>query len=141
MKKGLMIFCAVFSLFEAMGMSATASFRPIKDVDSLLQRDDRMVALQQRHLEFIGHKKCDVALLSLATKLLSDITNCKDYIDNTLSTDRKLKRKEKNIIYMRALALMSSAIEALKKRVTDLRKLSFGNDPEHTKVLDQISRL
>ena len=116
MKKGLMIFCAVFSLFETVGMEATASFRSIEEVNSLLQRDTRMVTLQRRYLEFIEHKEGDVELWHLATELLSDIMNCQDYIENTLKTDSELKKKDKDIIYMRALALMSSAIDALKKK-------------------------
>lgn len=141
MKKGLMIFCAVFSLFETVGMEATASFRSIEEVNSLLQRDTRMVALQREYLKFIEHKEVDVELYHLATELLSGIANCQDYIENVLSTDRELKRKEKDIIYMRALALMSSAICALKKRVTDLGEISVDNAQERTRVLDQISRL
>ena len=122
-------------------MKATASFRSIEEVNSLLQRDTRMVTLQRRYLEFIEHKEGDVEPWHLATELLSDIMNCQDYIENTLSTDRGLKRKEKDIIYMRALSLMSSAIGTLKKRVIDLEKLSIDNGQEHTRVLDQISRL
>lgn len=141
MKKGLMIFCAVFSLFETVGMEVTASFRSIEEVNSLLQRDTRMVALQREYLKFIEHKEVDVELYHLATGLLSGIANCQDYIENVLSTDRELKRKEKDIIYMRALALMSSAICALKKRVTDLGEISVDNAQERTRVLDQISRL
>ena len=53
----------------------------------------------------------------------------------------ELSDKEKDIIYMRALSLMSSAIGTLKKRVIDLEKLSIDNGQEHTRVLDQISRL
>ena len=122
-------------------MNCTASFLSIEEVDSLVHRDSRMVILQQNYLIFIGHKKCDDELFLLAKELISNITNCQDYIDNTLSNDRDLKRKEKDIIYMRALSLMSSAIDALKKRLTELRKLSIDDTQEHKRVLDKISKL
>ena len=122
-------------------MNATASFLSIEEVDSLVHRDSRMVILQQNYLIFIGHKKCDDELFLLAKELISNITNCQDYIDNTLSNERDLKRKEKDIIYMRALSLMSSAIDALKKRLTELRKLSIDDTQEHKRVLDKISKL
>ena len=122
-------------------MNCTASFLSIEEVDSLVHRDSRMVTLQQNYLMLIDHKKCDVELFLLAKELISNITNCQDYIDNTLSNDRDLKRKEKDIIYMRALSLMSSAIDALKKRLTELRKLSIDDTQEHKRVLDKISKL
>ena len=122
-------------------MNATATFLSIEEVDSLVHRDSRMVILQQNYLIFIGHKKCDDELFLLAKELISNITNCQDYIENILITDRVLKRKEKDIIYMRALSLMSSAIGALKKRLAELRKLSIGDTQEHKRVLDKISKL
>ena len=122
-------------------MNCTASFRSIEEVNSLLQRDTRMINLQQGYLMFIGHKKCDIELFLLAKELLSNITNCQYYIENKLSSDKDLKRKEKDIIYMRALSLISSAIDALKKRLAELRKLSIGNTQEHKSVLDQISKI
>ena len=122
-------------------MSCSASFLSIEEVNSLLQRDARMVSLQQGYLMFISHKKCDVELFLLAKELLSNITNCQDYIENILITDRVLKRKEKDIIYMRALSLMSSVIGELKKRLAELRKLSIGDTQEHKRVLDKISKL
>ena len=122
-------------------MNATASFLSIEEVDSLVKRDTRMVTLQQNYLMFIAHKKCDVKLFVLAKELISNLTNVQDYIDNTLSNDRDLKRKEKDIIYMRALSLMSSVIGELKKRLAELRKLSIGDTQEHKRVLDKISKL
>ena len=121
--------------------NATASFLSIEEVDSLVHRDSRMVTLQQNYLMLIDHKKCDVELFLLAKELISNITNVQDYIDNTLSNDRDLKRKEKDIIYMRALSLMSSVIGELKKRLAELRKLSIGDTQEHKRVLDKISKL
>ena len=121
--------------------NATASFLSIEEVDSLVKRDTRMVTLQQNYLMLIEHKKCDVELFLLAKELISNITNCQDYIDNTLSNDRDLKRKEKDIIYMRALSLMSSSIDALKNRLPELRKLSVCNAQEHKSILDQISKM
>ena len=97
-------------------MKCIASFRSIEEVDSLFKRDIRMISLQQDYLMFIGHKRCDAELHLLATKLRSDIADCQDYIENTLKTDSELKKKDKDIIYMRALSLMSSAIDALKKK-------------------------
>ena len=122
-------------------MNCTASFRSIEEVNSLLQRDARMVSLQQGYLMFISHKKCDVELFLLAKELLSNITNCQDYIENILITDRVLKRKEKDIIYMRALSLMSSSIDALKNRLPELRKLSVCNAQEHKSILEQIYKM
>ena len=122
-------------------MNCTASFRSIEEVNSLLQRDTRMINLQQGYLMFIDHKKCDVELFLLAKELLSNITNCQDYIENTLRTVKDLKRKEKDIIYMRALSLMSSSIDALKNRLPELRKLSVCNAQEHKSILDQISKM
>ena len=122
-------------------MNCTASFRSIEEVNSLLQRDTRMINLQQGYLMFIGHKKCDVELFFLAKELLSNINNCQDYIENTLKADKDLKRKEKDIIYMRALSLISSAIDALKNRLAELRKLSIVNDQEHKSILEQIYKM
>lgn len=122
-------------------MKCTASFRTIEEIDSLLQRETKVMTLQKDYLTFINHKKCDINLLHLTTKLLSDIKDCQYYIENTLKADNKLKRKDKDIIYMRALSLISGAIEELKKRVSDLKKLSVLDEIELNEVLDQIFKL